>query len=383
MPLRIAKLPLLILATAAVAALVGCGPLDEAEASATDGGTATTSASATAGETSGATSGATGETGAGADGECDFEADIQPIFTARCATAGCHGAMNPQLGLDLSPGAAFAALVGIQSAGQPDKLLVSAGEPAASVLVDKLSATPSAGLRMPVGAPLSDAELARIDAWITAGAQPSATFACAGGSGETGGAAEVGDVVVDPVDALEVGELASLTAAVTDPEGNPLPDASVTWRTSDGLTLYADGEGAVLGVSPGSAEIVASAGGVDSAPLAIQVVPATPAAATFAEVRALLVASCAIEGCHVDGVEPGDLRFDRPADKLWEELVEDAAEQVPGLQRVAANAPRDSYLMHKLALDVPAVGARMPVGGRMPAADAQIVLAWILDGAPF
>jgi hypothetical protein len=370
-------LSLPLLATAIAAAVVGCGALDDAEGSATDGGSAT--ATATAGDTD--TPGET--TGAGMDGECDFESDIQPIFTASCANGGCHGGPNPQLGLDLSAGAAFAALVGIQSVGQPDMLLVSAGQPEASVLVDKLGAAPGAGQRMPIGGSLSDAEIARIEAWITAGAQPSATFACAGGSGESGGA-DVGGVAIDPgVDALEVGELASLTAAVTDAEGNPLDDAGLTWRTSDGLTLYADGEGVVLGVSPGSAEVIASAGGVDSAPLTIEVVPATPAATSFAEVRTLLVAACAVEGCHVDGVEPGDLRFDRPADQLWEKLVDEDAFQVPALLRVAPNAPRDSYLMHKIALDAPAVGARMPIGGRMPAVDAQIVLAWLLNGATF
>ena len=103
----------------------------------------------------------------------------------------------------------------------------------------------------------------------------------------------------------------------------------------------------------------------------------------FAATLELLTARCAVAGCHVDGVEPGDLRFDRPADQVWDELVDDAAFQAPALLRIAPNAPRESYLVHKLALDAPLVGGRMPLGQPpLVAADVQLILRWILAGAP-
>lgn len=316
----------------------------------------------------------------GGDGTCDFGADVQPIFTASCVS--CHGGAAPQLGLDLGEGAAYAALVGVDSASQPGTLRVAPGDPAASLLLLKVGPTPPVGGRMPLGGALSDAEIATLEAWVAAGAPESATFACAGG----GGGAEVGEVALDPGDlvTLAVGELATLSAKVTDPDGAPLPDAPLAWASSDGLTLYVDDAGGLLGVSPGKATITASAGGVTSAPLAVEVTPATPPAASFAATRTLLVARCAVAGCHVDGVEPGDLRFDRPADQLWEKLVGESAFQAPQLQRVAPNAPRDSYLLHKLALAAPFAGARMPFGQPpLTASEVQTLLRWILADAPF
>lgn len=320
--------------------------------------------------------------GGGDGGSCDFAGDVQPIFTASCALGGCHAGATAQLGLDLGEGVAYAALVGVDSASQPGTLRVSPGDPAASLLLLKVGPTPPVGQRMPLGGALSAAEIATLEAWVAAGAPESATFSCAGG----GGGAEVAEVALDPDSptTLAVGELAALAAKITDSEGAPIPDAALSWRSSDGLTLYVDGVGGLLGVSPGKATITAVAGGVASEPLEIEVVPAAPPAATFAATRTLLVARCAVSGCHVDGVEPGDLRFDRPADQLWEKLVGETAFQAPALLRIAPDAPRDSYLLHKLALDAPLVGARMPFGQPpLAAAEAQTVLRWILAGAPF
>lgn len=320
-------------------------------------------------------------TGSGGDGSCDFATKVQPIFTASCAS--CHGGAAPQLGLDLGEGAAYAALVGVDSTSQPGTLRVAPGDPSASLLLLKVGPTPPVGARMPLGGALSDAEIATLEAWVAAGAPESATFACAG---DGGGGGEVGEVAVDPggLVTLEVGGLATLSATVTDPDGAPLPDAALAWASSDGLTLYVDGVGGLLGVSPGKATITASAGGVTSAPIEVEVTAASPPAATFAAARTLLVARCAVAGCHVDGVEPGDLRFDRPADQLWEKLVGESAFQAPQLLRVAPNAPRDSYLLHKLALAAPFAGARMPFGQPpLTAAEVQTLLRWILAGAPF
>ena len=72
----------------------------------------------------------------------------------------------------------FAALVGPSSKGMSGngctgKPYVVPGQPASSLLYDKLaSATPSCGARMPAsGVVLTDAELATVRAWIAAGAK--------------------------------------------------------------------------------------------------------------------------------------------------------------------------------------------------------------------
>jgi hypothetical protein len=356
--------------TCALAA--GCTLVDDPAPGDSDTASSTTGAS---------TSASGGGESTSADASfCNFPADIQPIFSAGCAFGGCHAGASAQLGLDLSDGAAHAALVGVPSAAQPATLLVAPGDPAASVLFLKVGAAPPVGARMPLGGTLTDTQLAMIEAWITAGAPDTATFACAGGAG-----GEVGAVDIEPPLALTiaVGELAQLSAAVTDSQGVPLPDLPLLWRSSDGLTLYADGQGGLLGVSPGDAWITATAGNVTSAPLALTVTPAAPPAATFEAARGLLVAGCALPGCHVDGVEPGDLRFDRPADQLWEKLVGQAAEQAPQLARVAPKDPKGSYLFMKIAVAEPPFGARMPLAQPpFSAASAQILLRWILAGAP-
>jgi hypothetical protein len=71
----------------------------------------------------------------------------------------------------------YSAMVGVPSKGVSGsqcsgKTYVVAGKPDASLLYDKLAnAKPSCGVRMPAsGSTLTDAEIATVGAWITAGA---------------------------------------------------------------------------------------------------------------------------------------------------------------------------------------------------------------------
>jgi hypothetical protein len=319
-------------------------------------------------------------TGAPVDGDCDFAGAIQPIFTASC---GCHGGAQPAGSLSLAEGSAFAALVGVDSVGLPGTLRVQPGDPAASFLFQKLQPSPPKGAQMPIGGSLTAAQIDLISQWIAAGAPETDSFACSGGGPAPG--VDVGEVELDVAGRIEVqvGEIVEVEATVYDPEGQPI-DAPVTWTSSAELTLYADGKGALLGVSPGVVKLHASAGGVDSSAVEVVVIEHDPPAATFADVRGVTTPNCAISGCHVDGVEPGDLRFDREPDRLWEELLEDEAEQVDGLARVAPDAPAESYLVQKLVQRTPAVGVQMPIGGApMDAEKVQVIVRWIVDGAPF
>jgi hypothetical protein len=213
-------------------------------------------------------------------------------------------------------------------------------------------------------------------------------------TGETGeGTTEAGttgddgvvSVVVDPAGGheVQVGMLGGLTATALDGHGQPVPDAAITWRSSDGLVVYVDGVGGLLGVSQGGATVTAEADGVVSAPVAIAVVGFVPPAATFSEVLAIANTGCAVAGCHVDGVEAGDLRWDRGPKSTWDKLVEEEADGAPGWMRIQPGEPRQSYVLHKLALGEPEAGARMPFGGPpLAAAEAQVFVRWILDGAP-
>lgn len=97
--------------------------------------------------------------------------DVQPIFTASCATASCHDAGTPAAGLDLSAGNAHAAIFNVASAQEPALFLADAGDPDASYLVDKIEGTQTFGGRMPLGgAPLATTSTALVRKWIEAGA---------------------------------------------------------------------------------------------------------------------------------------------------------------------------------------------------------------------
>ena len=102
--------------------------------------------------------------------------DVQPIFTASCALAGCHTGTAPQEGLDLSAGNTFGNTVDIPSTQLPSMNRITPGDPAQSYLVHKIEGTQASaggtGSRMPLGrAALSSTQIATIRAWITSGAQ--------------------------------------------------------------------------------------------------------------------------------------------------------------------------------------------------------------------
>ncbi|HET6583417.1 MAG TPA: hypothetical protein VFG69_08215, partial [Nannocystaceae bacterium] len=105
-------------------------------------------------------------TGSGAT----FSGHVQPILDARCATAGCHGALAPASGLDLTKGVARANLL-LPSLQNPDVPRVTPGNPTNSYLITKLTGNGLAGLQMPLMAtPLSADELEVVRTWISYGA---------------------------------------------------------------------------------------------------------------------------------------------------------------------------------------------------------------------
>jgi hypothetical protein len=99
----------------------------------------------------------------------------QTIFRPRCALVGCHGHDGPVAQLDLAaePAALHDQLVGAGALLAPGRTRVVSRRPEQSFLCEKLAAArPSVGSRMPPPpyAPLGQAEIAAIAAWIDAGA---------------------------------------------------------------------------------------------------------------------------------------------------------------------------------------------------------------------
>lgn len=104
-----------------------------------------------------------------------FATQIQPIFNATCQGAQCHDASQPASGLNLTAGAAYAALVGVASTEAPCTAYkrVAPGQPDQSYLIFKLQGSGAclSGSRMPKAMPaLSPAQLQLFRDWIANGA---------------------------------------------------------------------------------------------------------------------------------------------------------------------------------------------------------------------
>lgn len=101
-----------------------------------------------------------------ANSVASFSADVLPLIKARC-TDQCH---NPQAasGMGGWDGTTYDAFIGTGNHAP----VVRAGDPAGSLLMQKLRAIPAAGAPMPMGAaPLSEAEIRTMESWIADGAK--------------------------------------------------------------------------------------------------------------------------------------------------------------------------------------------------------------------
>jgi hypothetical protein len=104
-----------------------------------------------------------------------FSAHIQPIFSARCATGGCHSVRSARAGLVLAEGHAYDLLVNEPSVLSDSGLLrVEPGDPANSWLVRMISPDSVAREgrpRMPLATvPLTANQIVTIVNWIADGA---------------------------------------------------------------------------------------------------------------------------------------------------------------------------------------------------------------------
>jgi len=98
--------------------------------------------------------------------DVSFSDDILPIFGASCSGSGCHVGETTN-GVRLDSYEQVTGSVGLQYGGS----IVVPGDAAASPIVDKISANPEFGVRMPFGrAPLSALQIDLIKSWIDGGA---------------------------------------------------------------------------------------------------------------------------------------------------------------------------------------------------------------------
>lgn len=104
--------------------------------------------------------------------DASFATDIQPIFTANCAKAGCHLGPAPQQGLNLSEGNAYANLVGVATTECNNRTRVVAGDVSQSYIYNKITGVDlCTGSRMPKGQdPLPAEDIDAIRRWICNGA---------------------------------------------------------------------------------------------------------------------------------------------------------------------------------------------------------------------
>lgn len=123
-----------------------------------------------------------GAAAAGMAGPPTFTAIYTDILTkgstGNCMFGACHGGeANPNSGgLQIPAGdktTAYKHLVGVKSTSAVcmGKTYVVPHDSKNSLLIHKLSATPPCGARMPIGAPLTDSQMAQITAWIDMGAK--------------------------------------------------------------------------------------------------------------------------------------------------------------------------------------------------------------------
>lgn len=100
----------------------------------------------------------------------------QKVFTPSCATAMCHSGPDPEVGLNLDAGRAYANLVNKGASTEDGWIRVVPGDLATSYLVVAFGRTPGPpppdGF-MPLGAdPLCVEKLEAVERWILAGANP-------------------------------------------------------------------------------------------------------------------------------------------------------------------------------------------------------------------
>ena len=96
--------------------------------------------------------------------------DIQEnVFTPSCAVSGCHSGQNPDAGLNLQAGQAYANIYEVNSGQNPQLKLIKAGDSEQSYLLQKMNGQ-GQGQVMPTSGKLDKPVRDAIAKWIDDGA---------------------------------------------------------------------------------------------------------------------------------------------------------------------------------------------------------------------
>lgn len=128
--------------------------------------------------------------------QVNYDTQIQPIWNSYCVN--CHTASHNS-GLNLTTGNSYNELVDVpaQNANYGGALLVTSGDPSASVLYNKISNTGTYGGVMPPSGQMSTSNIALVETWINELAQDYITIADARALAD-GASATVRGIVTTP-----------------------------------------------------------------------------------------------------------------------------------------------------------------------------------------
>lgn len=345
------------------------------------------------------------------------------VFTPTCATSGCHSGAAPPAALNLEAANSHAMLVGIASSQDMGLLRVNPGNPNASYLIQKLEGTASSGQQMPpTGNPLAQAEIDVIRQWITDGAvddtapppanpirvaslspAPGAdldtapTQIVAGfdrdldastineltflleGSGGDGTFADGNEVSIDGTGRVAVG--ANPASAIFDLQGVALADD--TYR----IQLLGNGANVIMDLDANALDgeylgVFPSGNGAAGGDFTVTFMITTPVVLgpTLDQIQAVVFTPIC-SGCHtgVGAILPGSMNLTN-ADASLMNLVNIDSVNEPGIFRVLAGDPDNSYLIDKLE-GTHTVGGIMPPSGMLPQTTIDEIRQWITDGA--
>ena len=361
-------------------------------------------------------------------------ASVAAIFATSCNTSGCHAAEQPAVGLDLATAGVEDRLID-QAAAACDRTLVVPGDPELSFLLEKLtSSAPACGATMPIGAPLSDAEIACVRGWIASlppGCETCGGSGCAdlqsdplhcgdcgvacptGATCEAGacacGAAEsaCGDACVDTQSNAghcgQCGMSCSAEQVCSLGECKVGCDNGLTQCGQSCVDTQADanhcgecerdcGTGTCAagacdcgnGIDPqtdpdncGTCGNVCPPGQTCAAGMCM----CGNASVSFSgTIEPILATQCAGNGCH--GAPMPKAGLDLRAGSAYAQLVNVTANQCDdGRLRVAPGNPAQSYLLDKILNVDLCSGTKMPKMGTVPDADIEAISNWICGGA--
>jgi hypothetical protein len=105
--------------------------------------------------------------------------------------------------------------------------------------------------------------------------------------------------------------------------------------------------------------------------------------ATFTRVQQqVFTPTCALAGCHLGPASAAQEGLVLSEGASYDNVVMVRSNQNPSLFRVAPSDPASSYLVRKIVPGSVIVGDRMPQTGSMTEAQRQLVIDWVLRGAP-